>query len=176
MHPIPSSRFVAFALAAAFVFAGSGVAHAGDAYSLHVHMARSASGHGLDLAMPWELDHGGSPFDFAEGIDSPGLERLGAAWATLRRLPEGRAITIEGDHDDLRAWREHGQLVLEPLDSESDSHVRIPGAIVEAILRRHGRLTNADLADMLRHRSGISLVEVTSDHGRVEVWIGRDED
>ena len=148
-------------------------------YSLHVKVSKSDWGRALDLSVPWDLDRGSSPFDFThEDGDGPDMARLRAAWATLSRLPDHKAVIIKGDHSQIRAWRESGSLVLEPLDQENGrgTLVRIPAEIVEAILQRDGRLTSDDLANLLRRRREISLVSVRSNHGQVQVWIDRNED
>jgi hypothetical protein len=177
-HRFPARGLVAAALALAAVTLLALPALAKTPYLLHVKVAGSESRRGVDLAMPWDVNHGGSPFDFADDVDSPGMNRLRDAWTTLRRLPEGRTVTIEGEREDIRAWRDHGRLVLQPLkpDRDDDCLVLVPGEIVDALIRRDGRLQNADLAAILRRQDSVSLVEVRSSRGNVNVWIGRDED
>ena len=76
------------------------------------------------------------------------------------------------------AWRRDGQLVLEPLDdaSHDGTRIRIPAPVIEAVLRRDGRLRTDDLALILRERGRIGLVDVDSPDSRVRVWIGREDD
>ena len=167
-------------LAAASLLALSALpALAGGGYSLRVKLSKSDRGRALDISLPWDLSHGSSPFDFAsDDGDGPGVARLREAWSTLSRMPERKPIIITGEHKQVRAWRDRGALVLEPLDDvdDHDTRVRIPAEIVEAMLRHDGRLMNNDLADLLRGRHEISLVDVRSNDGQVQVWIDRDED
>jgi hypothetical protein len=154
-------------------------ARADSPYSLHVKVSKGDWGRALDLSVPWDLERGSSPFDFTrEDGDGPDMARLREAWAALSRLPERKSVLIQGEHRQVRAWREAGALVLQPLDEESDrgTLVRIPTEIVEAILHRDGRLTSRDLVTLLRDRREISLVSVRSNRGAVQVWIDRGGD
>ncbi|MBI5168668.1 MAG: hypothetical protein HZA61_04180 [Candidatus Eisenbacteria bacterium] len=154
-------------------------ARAGTSYLLHLKISDGHRGKGVDVAMPWDVSKGSSPFDFVSDThDRPEIERLRAAWSMLSRMPEGRTVIIHSEKGRTRAWRRDGQLVLEPLDDgeHSGTRIRIPAPVVEAVLRRDGRLRTDDLAAILRERGEIGLVDVDSDDARVRVWIDRDED
>jgi hypothetical protein len=169
-------------VAAAFAL----TAHAAAApahYLLHLRIAAGEHDHLVDLAVPWEREHGGSPFDFTDsGKDKVGVERLRAAWTALHRLPEGQSVTINEDGDLTRASRRGGYLVLEPKDrdNDGDARIRIPDGIVEALLRRDGRLDDADIEALLERHGKVTLVSIVSRKGGVDVWIereaGRDAD
>ncbi len=154
-------------------------AWAGTSYLLHLKISDGHRGKGVDIAMPWDVSKGSSPFDFvADTHDRPEMDRLRAAWSMLARMPEGRTVVIHSENGRTRAWRRDGQLVLEPLDDDRHpgTRIRIPAPVVEAVLRRDGRLRTDDLAAILRERGEIGLVDVDSEDARVRVWIDRDED
>ena len=170
---------VALVAAAVLLAFAAAPALAGGPYSLRVKVSGAERGRSLDISLPWDLAHGSSPFDFSsDDGDGPDTVRLRDAWVTLSRLPERKPVIITGEHSRIRAWRDSGRLVLQPLDDDHDhgTLILVPAEIVEAILNRDGRLTSHDLADLLRGRREISLVDVRSNDGHVQVWIDRDED
>ena len=169
------SAVLALCLSAAVVLP----AWAGGSYLLHLKISDAHRGKGVDVALPWDLSNGSSPFDFvSDSNDRPEIERLRAAWSMLSRMPEGRSVVIHSERGRTRAWRRDGQLVLEPLDdaSHEGTRIRIPAPVIEAVLRRDGRLRTDDLAAILRDRGQIGLVDVDSPDSRVRVWIGREDD
>ena len=162
---------------------GSGMsplaAHADSrAFRLHIqgHMGSGASA--VDIDVPWDSDKHESPFDFT-GSDCNGVnyERLRWAWARLKKLPEGRTVTIETDSEDILASRSGGYLLLEPLrhDDKDDHHtrVKVPDYIVTGILDHDGKLTNRDIERLVHDRGKVTLVKINSDVGGLSVWIDR---
>lgn len=180
-HPARRRSFVAV-LAAFAVLATLSIAsraRAGEGYSLHVQIAERGKGRGIDVAMPWAVARGGSPFDFvSDSDDRVEFRRLRAAWTMLARMPEGRSVLIHSDNGRTRAYRQNGRLVLEPLDrgGDRDARILVPSPVVEALMRRDGRLNSADVDALLRRHGEIGLVEVESEDGHVKVWIDRDPD
>ena len=177
-QPPRRQPFVA-ALALLITLFGAPGARAGSGYSLHVQVADPGSGRGVDLALPWEVARGGSPFDFVSNSDDRvEFRRLRAAWTMLARMPEGRSVIIHSDNGRTRAYRQKGRLVLEPLDrgGDRDARILVPAPVVDALVRRDGRLNTADVDALLRRHGEIGLVEVESEDGHVKVWIDRDPD
>ena len=88
-------------------------------------------------------------------------------------------MTIETRSETIRAWRQAGQLVLEPRPDSGDDHhsrIKIPDYIVNTILDHDGRLTDRDLERLVRERGRVTLVKVNSDAGGVTVWMDRGDD
>lgn len=171
------SLVIICALAASCAGPGSTPAQAGrPACLLHIQGRLGEHCRILDLAVPWKTSKGGSPFDFTADVsDDVGLDRLRRAWGALQRLPEGRAVTIEGASETIKAWRRGGYLVLEPQRPEQDdvSHVKIPDYIVTTILAHDGRLTDEDIDHLVRERGKVTLVRVNSERGQLSVWVDR---
>ncbi len=148
-------------------------------YLVHVDIAGQDKS--LNVALPWTRNHGGSPFDFTDDHDSDvSLERLRWAWTTLRRLPEGEAVTITRRGEVTRLTRERGFLAIEKQHSRERDHdhgrVLVPDYIVETVLRNDGRLGSDDIESLLERRGRVVLVKVEGDEGGVNVWIGRNDD
>ena len=146
-------------------------------YLIHVDIAGQEKS--LNVALPWTRDHGGSPFDFTVDRDSDlSMERLRWAWGALRRLPEGEAVTVTKRGEVTRLTRQQGYLVIEDQRSRDRDHgrVHVPDYIVETVIRNDGRLTGADLESLLARRDRVVLVKVEGEDGRVNVWIGRNDE
>jgi hypothetical protein len=90
----------------------------------------------------------------------------------------GRSVIIHSDNGRTRAYRQKGRRVLEPLDrgGDRDARILVPAPVVDALVRRDGRLNTADVDALLRRHGEIGLVEVESEDGHVKVWIDRDPD
>ena len=151
-----------------------------SAFRLHVRGHSGSGGSLVNIDVPWDSDKAGSPFNFtAEACDDIALERLRWAWAALRRVPEGRWVTIENRSESIRASRWAGYLVLEPQRHDRDGHhsrIKIPDYIVETVLDHDGRLAGRDLERLVRERGKVTLVKVNSDVGGVTVWLDRSGD
>jgi len=152
-----------------------------DGWTVHVEGRRIAGEHRLDLALPWSPDDGGNLFDFAGDAQGDlGLERLRTVMSALRALPEGRAVTIQTDSDDLRAHLEAGFLVLEPepRNDRERCRIEIPEDLVRAMLARNGRLTDADIEHLVRADGRVTLVRIHGEKADLKVWIdgGSSED
>jgi hypothetical protein len=173
------SRTLAFALALATsgaVVLAEAAAAGRAAYQVHIQGRIGEGSKVLDVTVPWTPDKGGSPFDFTTDVsDDLALERLRKAWNTLQHLPPGTEVTIESDSETLRASRRGGYLVLEPHpDEQSDNtRIKIPDYIVNTILTRNGRLTDEDIARLVRDRGKVTLVKLVSAKGALDVWVGR---
>ncbi len=179
MRPIPSALAAILLLGSFVVAVAPRPALARSAYLVHVDIASEDHDKSLSFALPWERDHGGSPFDFTKDRDSDlSLERLRWAWATLKRSPEGEAVTISRRGERTRLTRERGFLVIQQVEPRDERHGRvlIPDYIVETVIRGDGRLTHGDLTDLLARRDRVVLVKVDSEDGAVAVWIGPNED
>ena len=160
---------------------GSTIAGASPhSYRLHVQGRLSSGAPSLDIDVPWDSNHGGTPFDFTgDACHDLALGRLRWAWATLQRMPEGRTVTIDTGSETIRAWRQAGHLVLEPRHDTRDDHhsrIKIPDYIVNTILEHDGRLTHRDIERLARERGRITLVKVNSDVGGVTVWMDCNDD
>jgi len=160
---------------------GSSTASAScHSFRLHIQGNLSSGAPTLDIDVPWDSGHAGTPFDFtADACQDLALERLRWAWTALQRMPEGRTVTIETRSETIRAWRQAGYLVLEPRrDSRDDHHsrVKIPDYTVNTILEHDGRLTDRDIERLMRERGTVTLVKVNSDVGGVAVWMDCDDD
>ena len=169
----------ALVLVLALALAAAASASARHPYLLHLKIEGSKPGKSVDVALPWTRGHGGSPFDFSVDHDSDlSVERLRWAWTALQRLPEGETVTITRDGEKTRLSRRAGFLVIEPQPPGDHDHarVRIPGEIVEIVIRRNGRFDDRDVESLLARRDRIDLVRVDSDDARVHVWIGREDD
>ena len=177
MRARPSFVGLAFAALGIGLVAGSSAAGDNHPYSLHVQGHLGSADHLVDIDVPWETDHGGSPFDFTSDRDDIGFDRLRQAWIALKKMPEGRYLTIETESDSIRASRWAGYLVLEPLrGDDGDNHhsrIEIPDYIVQAIVDHDGRLTEGDIERLLHQHGKVTLVKVNSDEGDVMVWMDR---
>jgi len=146
-------------------------------YRLHVQGHLGSGLKAIDIEVPWDSDHGGSPFDFtADASDDIDLARLRWAWTALQKLPEGRTLTFDTGSETIRASRRDGYLVLEPRRPDRADHhsrIKIPDYIVNAILDNDGRLTDRDIEQLVRERGRITLVKINSDMGGGSVWLER---
>jgi len=149
----------------------------GSPYRLHVQGRLGCGLKAVEIEVPWDSDHGGSPFDFtADASDDIDLARLRWAWAALQKLPQGRTLTFDTGSETIRASRRDGYLVLEPRRPDRDDHhsrIKIPDYIVNAILDHDGRLTDRDIEELVRERGRITLVKINSDMGGGSVWLER---
>lgn len=152
-------------------------AHAGrPTYLLHIQGGLGGHGKLLDIAVPWKVSKGGSPFDFTTDVsDDVGLDHLRRTWSALQHVPEGKAVTIETSSESISAWRRGGYLVLEPQrDEDHDvSRVKIPDYIVTTILAHDGRLTDEDIDHLVREHGKVTIVKVASEKGELSVWVDR---
>ncbi len=174
--PCASALLALFAAALVSVTAPK-PAQARSEYLIHVDVAGEDKS--LNVALPWSRDHGGSPFDFTDDHDSDlSLERLRWAWRTLRRLPEGEAVTVTKRGEVTRLTRERGFLVIEQQHPRDRDHGRVlvPDYIVETVIRNDGRLGSDDIEALLERRGRVVLVKVEGEEGGVNVWIGRNDD
>lgn len=173
------SRHSLLAACAGLLIAGLGLLPArpvvaDSGYLIHVRIADAGDDSAVEIALPWKRSHGGSPFDFSDDDDLP-VERLRWAWTTLQRMPEGEAVRVTRRDETTRLYRLRGRLVIEPERGPrgESGRITVPGEIVDAILRRDGRLEDRDLEHLLARRGRVDLVTVDGDDGLVRVWIGR---
>lgn len=176
MRPV---RFALALGALATLLALPGTALARERYQVHFQIESDRADKTVSLSLPWTPKRGGSPFDFSESRDSEmSIERLRWIWTTLDDRAPGERVTITRKGKSTHASRQNGYLVLEPEGSRDDDHarVRIPGEIVEALLRTDGRLRDEDVTRLLTRRDRVYLVRVESDDAEVDIWIARDDE
>lgn len=174
-----SIRFILALGALATMLALPGAALGRERYLVHFRIEADRADKTFSVALPWTPKRGGSPFDFSESRDSEmSIERMRWIWTSLASRPPGERLSIQRRGKTTWASREAGYLVLEPEDSRDDDHarVRIPGAIVEAMLRSDGRLRDEDVTRLLARRDRVYLVRVESDDAEVDIWIARDDE
>ncbi len=109
------------------------------------------------------------------------VPRLRRAWQLAKRQPEGKMFTF-ADHDDtVIIGHRGGSLVVNAHSDRGRTRderveVRIPGQVVDALLRGPGDRMNlaAGIQALAQAGSG-ELVAITSDRETVRIWVDRVE-
>lgn len=102
------------------------------------------------------------------------VAELRRAWNQLRRKPDSKILDVRENGSRVRLWKREGDLVLRAVDAQDDVEMRIPGAVVDALLS--GRDDQLNLGAAFRaladHGAG-ELTAVTGEGQRVRIWVDR---
>jgi hypothetical protein len=102
------------------------------------------------------------------------VPELRALWREVMDGPDMTFVTVEDRGENVRVWKQQGYLmvtVAERVD-ESTVDVRIPGAVVDALLSGEGDELDlaAALTALAAHGEG-ELVTVNDDRDRIRIWV-----
>lgn len=119
-----------------------------------------------------ELDNGMVQL---EGTDLSAAE-LRQLWQELEATPDAEFVTVESADETVRVFKEAGYLVVRAealTDRGSDVHMRIPSAVVAALLdgADENQLNVGAALRALAAEGEGELATITDDETRVRVWI-----
>lgn len=173
-HKILSAALVAAALPAA----------AADLW-IHVRVDEGKKGEQVSINLPVGLIESLAPVVQGKAKGSGGLRfddeeiavsDLRRAWRELDREGDSTLLTVRDGSSKVRIAKERGYLVVEA-DDDGKVEMKLPGAVVEALLAGDGE--ELDLAGALRalarHGKG-ELVTVADGDETVRIWIDDRED
>jgi len=139
--------------------------------------------------VPLKLVHSLEPLldshDVSDGITINGKrltrEELQTMLKAVREADEGEYITVIDDEDQVRVAKEKNHLWVRVTekhkkDKDSEVKIRIPIAVVEALLSEEGREEGAELnlvaalEELSRHDSG-EILTVSDGGERIRIWV-----
>lgn len=114
------------------------------------------------------------------GIDVDGWEMeiadLRELWQEVKSSPDMTFVTVEEDSETVRVWKENNHLYVKVSESDGEDHVsvRIPIAVIDAILDGEGNELNLRAGiEALADLGEGELVTVNEADQRVKVWVDR---
>ena len=97
-------------------------------------------------------------------------------WQEVKSSPDMTFVTVEEDREKVRVWKENDHLYVEVSENDGENHVnvRIPTAVIDAILEGEGNELNLRAGiEALAELGEGELVTVSEDDQRVRVWVDR---
>lgn len=167
------------ALTAFLALAAVTAAAASDLW-IHVRVDEGKNGEQVSINLPVSLIDSLAPVVQSKGRAAGGLRfdddeisvsELRRAWRELDREGDSALLTVRDGSSKVRIAKERGYLLIEA-DDDGKVEMKLPGAVVEALLAGDG--DELDLAGALRalarHGKG-ELVTVVDGDETVRIWI-----
>lgn len=171
-------------LALAAMIAGAPAVTAEDLW-LHVRVVED-QGAKVSVNLPIGMIEAALPMLEQHGADAGRIQvedwEMSAAelrrfWQEAAAAPDMTFVVVEDEGETVRVWKEAGYLrvsVIESGEGADTVNVRIPGAVVDALLSGEGEELNLEAGLQALADSGVGeIVSVDSDGESVRVWIDR---
>ena len=130
----------------------------------------------VEKAMPMlPIDHMHHTKIDVDGLDLE-IADLRELWEEVKASPDMTFVTVEDEGEEVRVWKENQHLYVTVSENDSADHVnvRVPIAVVDAILSGEGNELNLRAGiEALADLGEGELVTVNEDDERIKVWVDR---
>jgi hypothetical protein len=178
------------AMGIALMLLASAAAEAKDGLWLHIKVHDGSDGSRVNISLPLALVELAAPALPAEattgarlrvGDQDLSVADLRRVWQQVRSGPDATFIAVDQAHSHLRVARRGTTLVIHAVDDGhgQGDHVemRIPGAVVDALLAGNGQQLDLAGAIAALARAGEGeLVTANADNDTVRLWVDSDSD
>ncbi len=104
------------------------------------------------------------------------ISEMRELWQEVQATPDATFVTVEGDGENVKVWKEGGYLMVSVIEGDGGENVevRVPARVVDALLSGEGDELNLVAAmEALVDEGEGQLVQVTGDNEKVRVWVDR---